>query len=229
MKHLNLILVALSISLLFSCYPYDDTYVNELDLTMTLYDQEAEFSNYGKTFAIRDSVILISNYLTDAKIESFYSGGTSAKLRNQVRDKFVEMGYEYIPNDDSRVPDFYLNNIAMKIESTTYYYPGWWYGYPGYYPWYPYWKKKNGSSSSYYYYPGYPGYGGGYSYNTYYGTLYTEMIDMQSLIDADENTPINILWQVFLNGVVSENLSYDPTTVNRGYDEAFAQSPYLNE
>ena len=226
MKHLNLILVVFGISLLSACYPYDDVYTSELDLTMTLYDQEADFSNYGKTFTIRDSVILISNYLSDAQIETFYSNGTSYKLRDLVRDNFVKMGYTFISLEESigNPPDFYVNNIAMKMETTTYYYPGWWYGYGGYYPWYPYWKKKN---TSYYWYPYYPGYGGGYSYNTYYGTLYTEMIDAQSLIDADENTPINILWQVFLNGVVSESLAYDPKTVNRGYDEAFEQSPYL--
>ncbi|RLD75292.1 MAG: hypothetical protein DRJ10_15550 [Bacteroidetes bacterium] len=191
---------------------------------MTLYDQEASFSNYG-TFAIRDSVILISNYLTDAQIATFYTtGGTSDRLRNLIEENFIAMGYTKAA--DPATADFYLNNIAMKMETTTYYYPGWWYGYGGYYPWYPYWKKKN---TSYYWYPYYPGYGGGYSYNTYYGTLYTEMIDAQSLIDADGNTPINILWQVFLNGVVSETLSYDPATVNRGFDEAFEQSPYLFE
>ncbi len=223
MKHLNLILVAFSISLLFSCYPYDSVYTDELDLTLTLYDQETNFTNYN-TFWIRDSVGLISNYLTDAQIDKFYeTGGTSDKLRDAIKKKFIDEGYTEAADIESS--DFFINNLVMKVESITYY-PGWWYGYPGYWPYYPYWKN-----SSYYYYPGYPGYyppyGGGYTYSTYYGTVYTEMIDTKSLIASDVDNPIDILWQVFVNGIISDELTYDVSRLQRGYNEAFEQSPYL--
>lgn len=222
MKHLNLILIAFSISFLSSCYPYDPTYTDELDLTMTLYDDGANFSEY-KTFTIRDSVILIGSDISDKDKHKWYDGN-SIKLRDAIKDKFVSEGYTFIANSDPTVPDFYVNNLLMLVESTSYYYPGWWYGYPGYYPWYPYWKKK---SVSYGYYPGYPGYYPPYYYTTTYGTVYTEMIDMESLINSDENNPIDILWQVFVNGVASGDLVYDSNRVSRGYNEAFEQSPYL--
>jgi len=220
MKHLNLILVAFGISLLFACYSYESVNKDELDLTLTVYDEEVDFSTYN-TFVIRDSVGLVSNYIKkgDAKWNEFYApGGTSDKLRDAIEQEFTERGYTKA--NDLASADFAINNVVTKMESTSYYYPGWWWGYPGYWPGYGW-----GGYYPPYYPPYYPGYG--YSYSTYYGTVFTEMIDAQSIIDSDEDTPIDILWQTFINGVISNNLEYNESRVQRGYDEAFEQSPYL--
>jgi hypothetical protein len=219
MKHLNLMVIAFGISLMASCYPYDSSYTDELDLTATLYDTTADFSKY-KTFVIRDSVGLVSNYLSDSQRDDFYRpGGKSENLRDAIRERFKKEGYTEV--DDLESADFAINNVIFKMESTSYYYPGWWYGYPGYWP--GYWPP-------YYGYPGYPGYYPPYygSYSTYYGTVLTEMIDAQSILDSEANDePIDILWQVYINGVISSDLTYDSQRVARGYDEAFEQSPYL--
>ena len=214
MKHLNLILVAFGISLLFACYPYESVYTDELDLTLTKYDTEADFSKY-KTFVIRDTVGLITNYYTALEKANFYApGGTSKKLTAAVRQIFLDQGYTEAA--DLASADFAINNVVMDMESTTYYYPGWWYGYGGYWPGYG-WGGG--------YYP--PYYGGGYTTSTYYGTVFTEMIDAQSIIDSDENTPMNIVWQSFIDGIISSTQSYNVQRLERGYAEAFEQSPYL--
>jgi hypothetical protein len=217
-NQLKLLVVALGISLLISCNPYDPVYIDELDLTVTTYDTEVDFSQYN-TFVIRDSTGLIHNYLSGAQEDEFYEiGGTSEQVREYVRTRFLEMGYTEA--DTITEADFAINNVVLKLKTTYLYYPGWWYGYPGYWPGYG-WGPE---------YPGYhPPYYPGYSYySTYEGTILTEMIDAESVINAGDEAPIHILWQAFINGGLSNNLEYMESRVKRGYDEAFEQSPYLN-
>jgi hypothetical protein len=107
-----------------------------------------------------------------------------------------------------------------------------------------------------YYHPYYPGWGGGYypgwypwgysyySYNT--GTVLAEMVDGQSLRNyrnwMDSHTPeeienadpnevpkLEFLWQALINGVLSNNATYDKNRFNSLIDEAFDQSPYLGK
>ena len=90
---------------------------------------------------------------------------------------------------------------------------GWWWGYPGYYP--PLWW-------------GYPGYGYYYPYCNYYsydtGSLNVELFDLEN---ASENQNIRAIWNNINFGVMSR---YEQTNVNRALesiDQAFDQSPYI--
>ncbi len=128
-----------------ACYNYNDTaYLDGLDVTLTYYKKDANFAAY-QTFTIRDSVGLISNYLTDQEIADFYKPGAgSDQIRNLVKSKFISEGYTYATNQDSA--DFYVNLVAAAVNTEVYgYYPGWWWGYGPYY--------------DYYYYYWYPWYG----------------------------------------------------------------------
>jgi hypothetical protein len=217
-----------------SCYEYhDDTYLDELDITLTYYDTTFDFQQYN-TFAIRDSVGLIEDEMSDSEIEEFYKpGGAADNIKQEIRDHFLALGYTEVDDDENY--DFGVNMIVAVIENDVYYgYPGWWYGYYDYYDWY-WW-------GGWYPYYGYPWYYGSYTYQS--GTLLIEMADGESIRDyrewADDKTqeeienadpedvpPIKFVWQGLINGVAGETGSYNQQRVERGIEEAFTQSPYL--
>jgi hypothetical protein len=219
-----------------SCYTYnDDTYLDELDLTLTYYDTNFNFQSYG-TFAIRDSVGVVSNYLSDNDLDDFYRpGGGSDKIKNEVRQQFLNLGYTEVADDEDY--DFGVNLVIALIDNTYVVgYPGWWYGYYDYYSWY--W------GGWYPYYPYYPWYYTTYSYQT--GTLLMEMADGESVrayrswaadktdeeienADPDEVPDVMFRWQALINGVAGYDASYNNDRTERGIDEAFSQSPYLEK
>jgi hypothetical protein len=223
-------------SLVFTgCYKYnDDVYLDELDITLTYYNSEFDFQPYVK-FTIRDSVGIITNYLKDSEIEEFYKpGGTSDKIRDFVKQKFIDLGYTYVDSDQPA--DFDVNLLTAYIDNTyVVSNPGWWWGY------YPYY--------SYYYYWWYPWYGYGWYYNVYNyqsGTLLIEMADEASLEAyrdwAEGKTPeeienarpedvpeVQINWQALVHGVAGTSGDYNKDRAERGVNEAFDQSPYLKK
>ncbi len=227
--------LALVISLFMTaCYEYhDETYLDELDITITYYDTTQNFQQYN-TFAIRDSVGLIEDEMSDSEIAEFYKpGGASDKIKQNIREHFTSLGYTEVADDENY--DFGVNMVVAVIENDVYYgYPGWWYDYYDYYNWY-WW-------GGWYPYYGYPWYYGSYTYQT--GTLLVEMADGESIRDyrewADDKTPAEIenadpedvppikyVWQGLVNGVAGETGSYNEQRIERGIDEAFTQSPYL--
>jgi hypothetical protein len=231
-----LIILGIFGSLIFTgCYKYhDDVYLDELDVTLTYYNSGFDFQTYNK-FSVRDSVGIITNYLTEKEIEDFYKpGGGSEKIREYIKQKFVEQGYTYVDSDQPS--DFNVNLVTAYIDNTYIVSnPGWWYGY------YPYY--------SYYYYYWYPWYGYPWSYSVYQyqaGTLLIEMADRASLDAyaawADGKTPeeinsanpsevpdVQINWQALVHGVAGNSADYNKDRAERGITEAFDQSPYLKK
>ncbi len=260
-KTKQILIVLIAIVGLNSCYKDVSTSYDEMDVTLTMYDKEfsertdTNFQTY-KTFIIRDSVGLISDYIEEgnSKWNNFYKlNGTSDKIRKAIRQKFIDKGYT--PVDSIKNADFAVNLVVTLVQNDVYVgYPGYWYRWSGYYPywgWGYYYKTGRASgekSTEYYYYDPwygyYPWYGYGYSYSYEKATLMVEMIDGKSLVDFynfidgktdDElaDTPrdkfpvIYYRWQAFFNGVISDDASYDSDRLSRGIDEAFAQSPYI--
>ena len=90
-----LLLIGGALFMLTSCYKSETVYYDELDVTQTNYEVEFNFSSYT-SFAMPDSTILKTNYLTEEEIEEFYAaGGTSEKTLQLLRSKFEERGYSY--------------------------------------------------------------------------------------------------------------------------------------
>lgn len=219
-----------------ACYEYhDDTYLDELDISLTYYDTSFNFQDYN-TFAIRDSVGLIEDHLSQSEINAFYApGGTADKIKTNIRQHFLDLGYTEVASDDDF--DFGVNIVVLLVESTyIYYYPGWWYGYYDYYYWY--W------GGGWYPYYDYPWYYGSYTYQT--GTMLVEMADGQSIrdyrdwaadktpaeidnADPDDVPPIHFVWQGLINGVAGDGAAYNQQRAERGMDEIFQQSPYLQK
>ncbi len=235
--------VILLLLILTSCYDYSDSvYLDELDVTYTEYNPEADFSSY-QTFAIRDCVVLVQNHWKDQEIEAFYAeGGGSDSIRNVLISAFEAIGFTYSSSLEDA--DVAINPVLMHLKySQTVVYPpmyppGWWWGY---YPYYSY------SASTTNYYPGwgwdgwYPWYGYSYTYKT--GTLDLEMADAASIaslntsidgksaseIKAMQNDlpQIELIWHALIDGYLSSNKDYNTQRAMRGITEALNQSPYL--
>jgi hypothetical protein len=226
-------LSALAVITLFmaSCYEYhDDTYLDELDITLSYYDTNYNFQN-NTTFAIRDSVGIISDYLSDSEIDNFYKpGGGNDEIKALVRTNMLALGYTEVDDDEDF--DLGINLVVAAVENTEYYY-GWWYGYYGYYGWY------YGGWYPYYGYPWYP-----VSYTYQQGMLLMELADGESIrayriwadgktqgeienADPDEVPDIEFVWQSVVSGVAGDEKAYNQQRTERGINEAFDQSPYL--
>jgi len=226
-------LAALTVVTLFmaSCYEYhDDTYLDELDITLSYYDTNYNFQN-NTTFAIRDSVGIISDYLSDSEIANFYKpGGGNDEIKALVRDNLVALGYTEVSEDANF--DFGVNLVIGAVENTEYYY-SWWYGYYGYYGWY---------YGGWYPYYGYPWYPVTYTYQK--GALLMEIVDGESLrdyrewaedktqgeienADPDDVPDVNFVWQSIVSGIAGDEKAYNQQRAARGINEAFDQSPYL--
>ena len=215
-----------------ACYEYhDDTYLDELDITLTYYDTTYNFQQ-NATYALRDSVGIISDYLSDAEINNFYKpGGGNDQIKDLVRTNMTALGYTEVSADANF--DFGINLVVAAVENTETYYYGWWYGYYGYYGWY------YGGWYPYYGYPWYP-----VSYTYQKGALLMEFADGNSIrayrawadgktqgeienADPDEVPDINFVWQALISGVAGTDKSYNQQRAERGIVEAFSQSPYL--
>jgi hypothetical protein len=215
-----------------ACYEYhDDTYLDELDITLTYYDTTYNFQQ-ATTYAIRDSVGIISDYLSESEIAAFYMPNNgNDQIRDLVRQNMNDLGYTEVEDDENF--DLGINLTIAAVENTEYYYYGWWYGYYGYYGWY--W-------GGWYPYYGYPWYPVTYTYQK--GTLLMELADGESIrvyrawaadktqgeienTDPDLVPDIMFVWQSVVSGVAGEEKAYNKERTERGINEAFDQSPYL--
>jgi len=211
-------------------------YLDQLDVTLTYYDTVYNFTQ-NQTFAIRDSVGIVTNYLSDEEIEELYKpGGASEKIREYVAQKYIDLGYTRVANDQEF--DFGVNLVAMMMQSTTVvgYPPGYWWGYGGYWGWYGGWYPP--------YYGWYPWSYTAYQTNT--GTILMEFATGESIRaynefienktdDELENMPpdqipaIEFKWQSLVSGALGTDASYNAQRAQRGIDEAIEQSPYLKK
>lgn len=225
--------------LLSACYKQEDTtYIDEYDITLTYYDTDFSFVTYS-TFMVRDSVMLYSDYLKDEEIEKFYTDGTSDDLRALVIQKFKNLGYT--ESNDIETADFIINPTITLMQQSGLVY-NWWWSYPGYWGWYGGWYYKN---SDYYYYPPYWGWYPTVSYYNYKtGSMIMEMADGQSVRDyrawLEANQPsgeansedvpeILFRWTAQMDGVLGSSGDYNSERAQRGFNEAFEQSPYLKK
>ena len=233
-----LILFAGALFTMTSCYKSETVYYDELDVTQTNYEVDFNFSSYT-SFAMPDSTILKSNYMTDEEIEDFYaSGGSSEQTLALLRSKFESRGYAFTDSYDNA--DFVAvpTVLNMKYSGTVYYPPGWWWGYPGWGWGYPGWGWGGWPG-----YPWYPGYG--YSYQYKVGTIVLEMVDgasFREFLEWQEENPglgkqsfssdvptLTIRWMAQIDGYIASSLEYNQERAQRGIDEAFEQSPYLKK
>ncbi|MGL5682226.1 MAG: DUF4136 domain-containing protein [Marinifilaceae bacterium] len=217
-RSLLILLIGLGSFLMFSCYPDDANNVSDYDVAMTNYDKGFDFKSLS-TFAINDTIKIISDGRTDTKVSIDTAG-----MIQFITKQFESLGYTLQPESakaattastDSK-PTFLVTVSIVQAKNFAYYYDNWgnywnnwlggWFGGPG--SWYPY-------------YSWYPV--GVYSYQT--GSL---VMDMISTVERADNK-VNMLWTGVVNGILTGDTSYDTQRYDTGIKKCFEQSPYLKK
>jgi len=207
MKLLKLTLVAVGIVAMVSCskYPSASSRLLEDLAVLTQYDVNTNFGLYKK-FSIVDSV-----YYVSGKDSGKVLTPETTAILNQIIGNMQARGYQKVDKKTGN-PDFGINVAAIKTTTVTVFYPGWYWGYPGYYP--PGWWGYDGG----YYYPYYPTYYSSYSA----GTLIIEMVNFKAITEAGQ---IPVVWDVFIRGLLTN--THTLSDVTSSIDQAFTQTPAI--
>ena len=198
---------------LYGCYPGGAEYTSDMDLVATEYDVEYydggsmnKFNNW-KTYYMPDTVDFQSN-----NDEAEMTPEEQTALIEAFEEEFDSRGYDRI-EDTVGVgpPDFVVNLQVLAINNSGAIWvpPPW----PPYYPWWP----------GYGWY--YPGYWVPYSYTT--GSVIAFISDPNAPITLEDGPSVPIAWRSVFNGMVSSSTSNNVSRIDRGIDQAFNQSPYL--
>jgi len=191
-------------------YPDDDTRVEDLDIVLTHYDKENDFS-LNHTYSLVDEVVEVDDDTTNPPD----AVANSSLILQQIDANMQALGYEKVA--DSANPDVRL--VATASDQTYwfyYYYYDYWYWYGGWYGWGGWW----GYPCCYYYPPSYPVVE---SYTT--GTLAIQMAQTRGVTPGDT---VRMVWTGIVNGLLNEDTQSNlKVRIKSSIDEAFAQSPYL--
>jgi hypothetical protein len=188
------------------CYPSEDFFVEELDLVVTNYDVDEDYSRF-RTFAVPDSVVRIGGDGDDDG-----PGPFDQLMLDLVRSNMQDLGYIEESDPENNPPDLVVLVELLVVNNVVVApcYPGWgWWG-----GWPPYWG---------------PGWCGGVpwvpvgSYTT--GTIILDMIDLDQADDVEEEVPI--VWAAYLNGLVTGSDASMADRIEKNIDQAFVQSSYL--
>jgi len=204
---ISIILFVVMLGYFSSCtkYPPDATRLQEDLVIYTQVDIEKDFNQFG-TFAIVDSIAYIDN-----KDSGHVLTPNAQAVLDQIILNMQNRGFVKVGKDDN--PNLGITVSVIKTTNTSVYYPGWWWGYPGYY-YPPYWGYPN----SYYYYPYYPTYITSYST----GTL---LVDMFDFINISEDDQIPVAWFAYIRALLTSYHTIDQ--IKASIDQAFIQTPSL--
>ncbi len=135
-------LFTLGMFLLLACRKVPD--LSQLSSNFVVQTSRAPDANFGdyQTFYISDTI----GYISTNPKDSILTDDAAKQIVAQIRGNLEARGYRYVPRVAR--PDLGVNVVAVKDVDVGVVYPGWWYGYPGYWdPWYWGWYYP-------YYYPG---------------------------------------------------------------------------
>lgn len=206
--------------ILSGCYPDNGLVVEDLDLAITYYDTEKDFSKLN-TFFLYDTVVHIT-------LEDTVSRKYDEHILSQLRQNFINNGWEEITdttNNKNNIDAVVLASVISQ-EFNYYYWYDYWYWYPWDWFYYP---------NSSYYYNYYPGYYPGYVYYSYtIGTVFCQLIDIKSLYaEEPQNNKIDvrvpILWTGAINGILSGSKTNIDSRITKQMKQLFDQSPYLQK
>lgn len=168
-------------------------------------DLDVVYTNYDDTFdfgsagtfSIPDNIVKIEGNVADGEDPEFVKEPQNSQMIQKIKSNMTALGWTEVDNPANA--DVVL--FPAVWTNTTIYY------------WYDYWC---------WYYPYYCGWGWGYPSVTAYttGTLVMTLVTD----GADYIEPTRV-WTGAVNGLLSG--AYDVNRVNKGIDQAFKQSPYL--
>ncbi len=201
---------------LAACYPGEITNVADTDIVLTVHN-ESDFTRFS-TYAMPDTVINVCENSDDPECENALDIDHSydAQILAQIAARMQGYGYQRIPIDqvdENNLPDLFMLVTVSATERTaaSVWWP--WWGWGG---WWPGWG---------------PGWGPGYPVVSV--TRWNQGSLEMTLIDPTDTDPdqqvFNVQWDGTLSGVLSRsNGPIDTNRIDRGIQQAFDQSPYLN-
>jgi len=194
------------LTVLFGCYPGGAEYIDEYDIVYSNYDKTYDFAGKG-TYSLPDKVMKITGNAVSINpqppeyIKDVYAFPILARIDANMQ----ALGWTKVAANAN--PDVQV--LPAAWESTTIIYGGYWGGYWCWY--YPYYCGGGG-----WYYPYTPV----ATYST--GTLVMTMVDPNT--ESTDGSK-RVTWTGAINGLLVG--SYDGNRIDRGIDQAFAQSRYL--
>lgn len=209
--------------LLAGCYPQLDSSVTDADTVITFFDDELRENNgylQYKTYILPDTIIHIideENPENNVPISREYDEQILSDVRrNMAAYGYTEMNVEDL--DPGNLPDLIILVEAVALKNwvrSIYCWPPFW-GWGG---WWGGW-------------PGYPGWGGcGSTLSSFStGSIYVNMFDPLRFNQDTDAPEINEaeVWLGVGNGVLSSGVDNE-ARVEGLIDQAFRQSPYLNQ
>lgn len=211
-------------AMIYSCYPEYDATIEELDLAITKYDEDQDFTQLN-SYYLYDTII----YITDDEDADppDLEEGHGPLIISEVRKNLLELGWrEEVDTIGGVQADVSILISVLKTDVNFYYY-GWW-DWWYWYPWYPGYPGYPGS-------PGYPGYPG--SYPTYGYTVGTVLVDMANMNEIVAPTPgaenpkfeIPLVWTGAVNGILAGSDQNIGSRITKEIDQIFEQSTYLHK
>lgn len=204
------------------CTPEFISKADELDLAITTYDKEANFSQLS-TFYQEDTII----YIDDDEVTNHREDNATEQLiLDQVRQNLLDLGWEEVTdtsNDDLQADVAIL--VSVLQADLYFYYAYWW----DWYYWYP-WDWWYPGYPSYPWYPSYPGYPV-YGYTV--GSLMIDMLNMKDVVlpPVEDNPSIRppIVWSGIVNGILSGSEENIQSRLTRQIKQVFVQSDPLHK
>lgn len=181
------------------CYPGGAEFVDELDLVLTTHEETYNFGT-ATTFALPAKIPMVTGSVLEGDEPEYLDQVQADMILEKIRANMVSRGYE---EADPEVADLVILPATASSTTLVVYCDYW----GGYWDWW--------------YYPGYGGcyYPSGYTYTT--GSLVITMMD------NDSSTPVVNVWAGVVNGLLQGSDASIEARVEKGIDQAFAQSSYI--
>lgn len=179
--------------LLASCYPQGPDYYQDLDVVLTDFDDQFDFTSKG-TYAMPDNIVKITGNLVEGETPEFVKEPYNSQMLDLIETNMTNLGWTRV--DDAATADVVMFP-AVWTNTTVYY-------------WYNYWC---------WYYPYYCGWGWGYpsvsSYTT--GTLVMTMV-----VDGDEYVEPTRVWSGAINGLLTGayNTTRVTNSINQAFNQS---------
>ncbi|WP_346855903.1 DUF4136 domain-containing protein [uncultured Draconibacterium sp.] len=213
---------------LYSCHPEYDATIEELDLAITKYDQEQDFTKL-QTFYMPDTIVYISD--EDKIISANVDHSHEDHILSEVRQNLIDKGWTEVmaPENGEIDADVSILISVLETDVSFYYYYWWdywsWYSWDWWYPWYPGYPGYPGFPV----WPGYPTYpSGGYTV----GTVFIDMMNMDEVAmpaSDDASIKLPIVWTGTVNGILAGSDANIQSRLTKEITQVFNQSPYLHK
>ncbi|HQV00056.1 MAG: DUF4136 domain-containing protein [Bacteroidia bacterium] len=198
--------ILISCTFFSGCYPEGPTYYEEFDVVYTNYKKDYSFKD-KKLFTMPDKIVRITGNIGQGQPPVFISEPYNTQIINRIKSNMIAKGYTFTA--DTTIADFEILTAAIEVEN---YQVGYWYDY--YYPWY------------------YPGYGGGWYYPYPVVSSYTTGSIGINMVERKNTSPNNqnaVVWLSIINGLVEgSNIDFS-NRIDKCIDQAYTQSPILNQ